>query len=104
MRLLHSEPEQYVGGDNLYDTVQFPINMVLNKKSAHSLYLGLSDILKARELVHRSFSGCPLPDVEEVHTVDLQPGAIADPSRWAQNFDASVLRFVAVSEQLGGIF
>jgi hypothetical protein len=98
------EFETYTDGDNSYDTVNFPIVMVTNRPTMKSLTAGLADTMKARELVHRSFSGVPLPDAEEVHTVNLQPGVIVDPSKWSNAYDASVFRFVAVSEQLGGIF
>jgi hypothetical protein len=98
------EFETYIGGDNSYDTVNFPIVMVTNRKTMKSLDEGLANTMKARELVHRSLPAIPLPDAEEVHTILLQPGVIVDPSKWSNSYDASVFRFIAVSEQLGGIF
>lgn len=98
------EFEQYVDGDNSYDTVNFPVVVVANRKSMKSLTDGFAEMMKARELLHRSMIGVPLPDAEEVHTVNLQPGVIVDPSKWSNSYDASVFRFIAVSEQQGGIF
>ncbi len=34
-------------------------------------------------------------DVEEVHSVELRPGAIIDPGRWLANYDARSRRLFA---------
>jgi hypothetical protein len=96
--------ETFGVGDNSFDTVLYPVNVVFNRMSGHGLVEGLSNLLKSRELAGQAFSGSPLPDVPEVHTLEIRPGIVIDPSRWELNYDASMMTFVGVSEQAAGIF
>lgn len=95
--------ENYTLADNQFDSVRYPVLVVLLTESGQSLVSGLDDTLLYRELIHRGMSACNLLDVPEVHSVVLQPGAIVDPGRWVQNYDASVTTFICQSEQHSGI-
>lgn len=95
--------ESFEYSDNAYATVSLPVNVVLISKSGSTLRGGLRELLLAREDCHLSFDASPLPDVPEIHTVDVQPGAVIDPGNWAQGYDVSVMTFIAKSEQVDGI-
>lgn len=96
-------PESYTAVDNEFDTVAYSVQVVLIRKIGKKLQEGLSDLLKCRELAALSMSICPLPDVPEVHTVDVLPGAVVMPERWQNSYDASSVVFRCISEQPTGI-
>lgn len=95
--------EQYEYLDNMTTTVKYPIVMVLNIKSGQSLTANLKNLLAMRQYGGLGFEACALPDVPEVHTVEVEPGGVIDPSKWALNYDVSVMTFTAVSEQYDAI-
>lgn len=95
--------ETYRPIDNSYDSVTYPVRVVFNRRDEQTLYSGLSDLLKARMLLHSRLGKCPLAGVGEVHTVRINPGVVIDPSKWLLNYDASVLTFEAVAEQPAGL-
>ena len=90
--------------DNSFDTMEFPVNVVIAKESGQDLVKGFRETLKARELTHWMFGAIPIPDLPEVHTVDYRPGVINDASQWAQKYEVMVMTLVAISEQGGGIY
>ena len=89
--------------DNTYDSVEYPVNVVISRAAAQELTKGLGDVLKARFMTHVLFGSVPIPDLEWVHTVDYRPGVINDASQWLQNYDVSVFTLVAITEISGGI-
>jgi hypothetical protein len=95
--------EQYEYLDNMTTTVRYPVVMVLNIQSKQSLTQNLKNILAMRQHAGLGFEACALPDVPEVHTVEVEPGGVIDPSKWALNYDVSVMTFTAVSEQYDAI-
>ena len=96
-----SESYEYL--DNMTTTVKYPVVMVLNIKSGQSLTANLSNLLAMRQHAGLGFEACPLTDVPEVHTVEVEPGGVIDPAKWALNYDVSVMTFTAVSEQYDAI-
>ena len=96
-----SESYEYL--DNMTSTVKYPVVMVLNMESKQSLTGKLKDILAMRQYGGLGFEACALPDVPEVHTVEVEPGGVIDPAKWALNYDVSVMTFTAVSEQYDAI-
>lgn len=96
--------ESYAGSDNSYDSVSFPVNVIfITKGGQQNMQSGLRNILLARETVNTAIPAVPVPDVEEIHSIDVQPGPVIEPGRWAQGFDVSVLRLIGKSEQTDGI-
>lgn len=93
--------EDYRTFDNQFDTVQLPVVIALLRESGQTLARGLSEILLYRELLHRNMSTCDL--LPEIHTVQMRPGAVIDPSRWLNNYDSSVTTLVCHTEQRSGI-
>jgi hypothetical protein len=96
--------ESYSGSDNSFDSVSLPVNVIFITESGHqNLQSGLRNMLLARETVNTAVPAVPVPDVEEIHTVDIQPGPVIEPGQWAQGYDVSVLRLIGKSEQTDGI-
>jgi len=89
--------------DNAFDTVEYPVNVVISRVAGQELTKGLADILKARFMTHFLFGAVPIPDLPWVHTVDYRPGVINDASQWLQNYDVSVFTLVGITEVSGGI-
>lgn len=94
--------ESYSRLDNQYDTVRLPVVVALMRESGQQLVGGFSEVMWYREIVHRSMSCCDL-GLPEVHTVEIQPGAVIDPGRWLKNYDTSVTTFSFLSEQPAGL-
>lgn len=95
--------ETIQGLDNLTSTISYPVTVVFNKRSGQRVSTNIKDILASREMATLAFGKFPLPDVPEVHTVLVQPGVTVDPSKWALNYDVSVLTFTALSEQYDSV-
>lgn len=96
--------ESYAGSDNTFDSVSLPVNVVFITKGGHqNLQGGLRNLMLTRETVNTAMPAVPVPDVEEIHTVDIEPGPIIEPGKWAQGYDVSVLRLIGKSEQTDGI-
>jgi hypothetical protein len=94
--------ESIFPADNQYNTVRFPVVLALLVESSQTLARGLGDILRFREIVEQSLAICDL-GVPEIHTINFQPGAVVDPSRWLQGYDSSVLTLVCVTERRAGL-
>lgn len=95
--------ESFGYADNAYVSVSLPVNVVIIRSSAHTLKAGMRDIMIAREDINNSFGISPLPDLPEVHTVDVRPGPVTDLGAWSQAWDVSVLQLIGHSEQIDGI-
>lgn len=97
--------ETYFRLDNSHDTVRLPVVVALFRQSSQTLKKGFSEVLWYRELMHRAHSACGARGLglPEVHTIELQPGAVIDPGRWLQDYDASIMTFTCVSEQQAGL-
>lgn len=93
--------ETHTPADNVFNSVRYPVQVILLIESGQNLHAGLEDILHYRELMHLGIE--QLNDVPEVHDTIIQPGAIVDPGRWVQNYDASILTVICESEQRRGI-
>lgn len=89
--------------DNAYVSVAMPVNVVIIRRSASKLKDGLRNIMIAREDLNLAFGVSPLPDLPEVHTVDVRPGPVTDLGQWSQAWDVSVIQLVGQSEQIDGI-
>jgi hypothetical protein len=89
--------------DNAYASVAMPVNVVIIRQSASRLKEGMRNIMIAREDFNNAFSVSPLPDLPEVHTVDVRPGPVNDLGAWTQAWDVSILQLIGRSEQIDGI-
>lgn len=83
---------------NRTETVTYPVNVVWIAGSNDDNRLD-ADTLLARELLSKSFPGCPLPGVDEIHTVSVVPGVIFGSS--GLNVAASALTLRCETEQVG---
>ena len=96
--------ESYSGSDNSFDSVSLPVNVIfITEGGQQNLQSGLRSILLSRETVNTAIPAVPVPDVEEIHSIDVQPGPVIEPGQWAQGYDVSVLRLIGKSEQTDGI-
>jgi hypothetical protein len=96
--------EKYAGSDNAYDSVSLPVNVIFITKGGHQNLQGeLRNLMLTRETVNTAIPAVPVPDVGEIHSVDVEPGPIIEPGRWAQGYDVSVVRLIGHSEQTDGI-
>ena len=83
---------------NRTETVVYPVNVVWIAGSGDDNRLD-ADTLLARELLSKAFPGCPLPGVDEIHTVTVFPGVIFGSS--GLNVAASALTLRCETEQIG---
>lgn len=97
------KPETYAPASNEDDTVAYLVQVLLIRKLGQRLVEGLPSMLKTRELMGQSMSICPLPDLDEIHTVEVQPGAIFLPEHWKNKYDCSTVVFRCLTEQPSGI-
>jgi hypothetical protein len=96
--------ETYTGANNEDDTVSYSVQVLLARKIGSKLFQGLQTMLKDRQLIGQSMSRVPLQDVCEVHTVEIQPGAIYMPEHWQNSVDASSIVLKCTTELPAGIF
>ena len=97
-------PETYSPASNQEDQVAYSVQVLLVRNLGQNLFKGLADLLKDRQLLGQSLSVCPLPDVPELHTVQVQPGAVVLPEHWSKKYDCSTIVFRGLTEQPAGIF
>ena len=95
--------ESYTPHDNGFDSVQYPVVVILISKSGQRLYDGLQEILRWRQLMHANMGRCAQLGMPEIHSMDIRPGAVVDPNRWLENYDASVLTIIGNSERPHGL-
>lgn len=98
------KPETYTPANNQEDQVAYSVQVLLVRNVGQSNFRGLSDLLMDRQLLGQSLSICPLPDLEAIHTVQVQPGAIVLPEHWVKKYDCSTMVFRGLTEQSAGIF
>lgn len=98
------KPETYSPANNQEDEVAYSVQVLLVRNVGQSTFRGLSDLLMDRQLLGQSLSVCPLPDLEEIHTVQVQPGAVVLPEHWVKKYDCSTMVFRGLTEQPSGIF
>lgn len=84
---------------NSDSTVSYPVDVVIHIKSGNTLRINIREIMLSREIAAFSLKAEPLPDLPEIHTVNVQPNILVDPSKWALNYDVSVITFVALTER-----
>lgn len=89
--------------DNRRDGISYPVQVIWLRKSGHDMVDGLEDILAARELMNRSFSGTPLPSLPCIHTMIPVPGPPIMGDQWRLNFDASSVMFRCITQVLTGV-
>ena len=70
---------------------------------SHAVLAPVVSALKDRQLLGQSLSICPLPDLPEIHTVQVQPGAVVLPEHWVKKYDCSTIVFRGLTEQPAGI-
>ena len=97
------KPEQYTTANNMEESASYFVQVLLIRKAGRKNSDGLEQLLSIRQKMALSFAHCPLPDVEAVHSVYIQPGSIILPDRWLKSYDCSSLVFRCVSEQPSGI-
>jgi hypothetical protein len=98
------KPETYTPASNMEDQVAYSVQVLLVRNLGQNNFKGLADLLKDRQLLGQSLSVCPLPDLEEIHTVQVQPGVVVLPEHWSKKYDCSTIVFRGLSEQPAGIF
>lgn len=96
--------ETYTGANNEEDSVAYSVQVLLIRSIGQRLFQGLPAMLKDRELIGQSMSMSPMPDLEEIHTVQVQPGAVYMPEHWIKKYDCSNIVFRCLTEQRAGIF
>lgn len=96
--------ETYTGANNEDDTISYSVQVLLARKIGRKIIQGLESMLKDRQLIGQSMSRVPLQDVCEVHTVEVQPGAIYMPEHWQNSVDASSIVLKCTTELPAGIF
>lgn len=96
--------ETYRAHTNEDDTVVYGVNVLFIRKLEKRLFEGLKEMLSDRQLFGQSMSACPIPDVEEVHTVEITPGSVYLPEHWKNSFDCSNMVFRCFSEQPNGVY
>lgn len=84
---------------NSDSTVSYPVDVVMHVKSGNTLRANIREIMLSREIAAFSLRAEPLPDLPEIHTVNVQPNLLIDVSKWALNYDVSVITFVALTER-----
>jgi len=97
------KPETYQPANNEEDSVAYSVQVLLVRNVGQSLFKGLADLLQDRQLLGQSLSVCPLPDLEEIHTVQVNPGSIVLPEHWLKSYDCSTVVFRALTEQPAGL-
>lgn len=91
--------ETIESASNSDSTFSYPVDVMLHIKSGNTVKANIRDIMRSREISSLSIKAEPLPDVPEIHTVNVQPNILIDPAKWALNYDVSVLTFIALTER-----
>jgi hypothetical protein len=97
------KPETFDPTTNETSTIAYSVQVLLVRKIGTKLFTGLADMLKDREIMGRSLSISPLPDLDCIHTVQIQPGAIYLPEQWQKSYDCSTMVFRCLTEQTTGV-
>lgn len=90
--------------DNERNTIDYGVQVLLIRKIGKKLTQGLEAMLMQRELLTESMTLCPLPDLDDIHTVNVVPGQVIMPDQWAKSYDCSTVVFRCLTEQTAGIF
>lgn len=83
---------------NRSQVVTYPIEMVYLKNNEGD-NRSSDDWTQLRELIGRSFPGCPLADIDEVYEVRVRPGVLYGQFDSAINIDVQSLIFECFTEQ-----
>lgn len=87
--------ETFEASSNSDAEVAYPVDVVIHIKSGNTLRANIDNIMQTRDIAAFSLKAEPIPDIPEIHTVDVQPGILIDPAKWALNYDVSVITFIA---------
>ncbi len=96
-------PETYSISNASEDFVKIPVVLSWIQKSSQGLTTNKTEILRFREIVHRSMAICELSEIPEVYGVSFMPGAVIDPSQWIENSDATNMTVNFLAEVQAGI-
>lgn len=110
LRELGGDPSDYIGvhywpleerrtvADNVRDEVIYPVQIAFVRGNGGGLAID-NDWFLAREILSKSFPGCPLPAVYDINEVRVVPAAINDPSGASLNLDLQSLIFDCHTQQ-----
>lgn len=90
--------------DNERNSIDYGVQVLLIRKIGQKLVAGLQTMLLQRQRITESMSLSPLPDLEEIHTVRVEPGAVFMPEQWKLSYDCSTVVLRCLTEQPAGIF
>lgn len=92
------------GGTNLKDDVIYPVVVTILAADNQDLSTNQNKYLLWRQKINRAFRNQNLSDVDEVYTVQVQPGPITSPNAfWERNLYHSSLIVKCKSREIRGI-